>query len=364
MGNSTNIQNCENNTIGNDCNMTADDIFNENMMNNVKLPLLATLLLIMLSMGCTVDLKKLWAHCKRPWGLAIGVVCQFGFMPLIAFILQMSFKLEPASATAVLLMGCCPGGVISNVLSYWTDGDMDLSIFMTVISTILATGFMPLNLFIYSPTLAQGLNDTNKSPDARTIPPYKEIGFTLVSLIIPIVLGIFIAKKWPKQSKILLKVGTSVGAVIFLILAVTTSLLYRGAWNAGLSLLAIGVISPFIGYTTGFVIAVILRQSWKRCRTIGFETGAQSGQICTTILMLSFKSENLKLMFAYPVIYILFQIIQGLILVTVYQLYKRFRKPSEQSVDSSPKSQKKLFGQSRKKKAAADENSYKMTPSN
>lgn len=53
-----------------------------------------------------------------------------------------------------------------------------------------------------------------------------------------------------------------------------------------------------------------------RCRTIGFETGAQSGQICTTILMLSFKPEILKSMFAYPVIYILFQIIEGLILVT------------------------------------------------
>ncbi|XP_078252899.1 sodium-dependent organic anion transporter-like [Rhinoraja longicauda] len=360
MGNSTNIQKCENNTIGNECN----EIFNKNVMDKVKIPLFATLLLIMLSMGCTVDLKKLWAHCKRPWGLAIGVACQFGFMPLIAFILNMSFKLEHASATAVLLMGCCPGGVISNILSYWTDGDMDLSIFMTVISTILATGFMPLNLFIYSSTLTQGSNNANKSPQASPIAvPYQEIGITLVSLIIPIVFGIFIARKWPKQSKILLKVGTSVGAVIILIIAVTTSLLYQRARKADLSLLAIGAINPFIGYTAGFVLAVIVQQSWKRCRTIAFETGAQSGQICVTILTLSFKPEILKLMFAYPAIYILFQIIEGLILVTVYQLYKRFRKPSEQPVDSSPKTWKIFIRQSRKNKPPADEDTYKMTPS-
>ncbi|XP_051866450.1 sodium-dependent organic anion transporter-like [Pristis pectinata] len=321
VGNLVNFSKCDN-TIGNECNMTADDKFNKNMIDIATVPLYATLLLIMLSLGCTVDLKKLWAHFKRPWGLAVGVICQFGLMPFTAFILAISFKLKPLPAIAVFVMGCCPGGAISNIMSYWTDGDMDLSIFMTVFSTLLATGFMPLSLFIYSAILKQEDQNTNITTEV----PYKNIGIALVFLSIPIVFGICIARKWPKQSKILLKVGTAAGAVIFFIIALTTSLLYRGAWNADLSLLIIGAINPLIGYTAGFVLALILQQSWKRCRTIAFETGTQNGQLCTTILMLSFGSEELKLMFAYPVIYIFFQIFHGLILVIVYQLYKRFRR--------------------------------------
>ncbi|XP_059845793.1 sodium-dependent organic anion transporter-like [Hypanus sabinus] len=290
----------------------------------------------MISMGCTVDLKKLWALVKRPWGLAIGVVCQFGFMPLIAFTLAISFKLKSPQAIAVLIMGCCPGGVISNIMSYWVDGDMDLSISMTVFSTILATGFLPLNLFIYSPAFIQAngsstniFSANNCSSSFHFQELYKNIGITLTTLILPIVFGIFIAWKWPKKSRILLKCGSVAGAVIFFITAVATTLLYKGAWKADLSLLIIGAINPLMSYTAGFLVALILQQSWKRCRTIGFETGAQSGQLCTAILMVSFSAGDLKLMLAYPAFYIFFQLVSGFILVSAYQLYKRFRTSTE-----------------------------------
>ncbi|XP_069778981.1 sodium-dependent organic anion transporter-like [Narcine bancroftii] len=321
MGNMANIQKCENSTIGNENNVSADDKFNERIMNIVSVPLYAILLLIVISLGCTVDLKKLWCHFKRPWGLAVGLVCQFALMPLIAFTLATSFHLKYAPAIAVLVMGSCPGGILSNVMSYWTDGDMDLSIFMTVFSTILATGLMPLNLFIYSPLLTQGVNDTRILCMIEV--PYKHIGIALVSLIIPLLFGIFITRKWPNLSKILLKAGATVGSVLFLIISVTTSVLYRGPWNADPSLLIIGAINPLIGYAAGFIFAVIFQQSWKRCRTIAFETGTQNGHLCTTILLLAFKSGKRKSMFAYPFIYILFQIFHGLIFIAVFQIYKR-----------------------------------------
>ncbi|XP_067859636.1 sodium-dependent organic anion transporter-like [Heptranchias perlo] len=315
---------------------TIDEAFNQLMMNNVSAPLIGALLLIMFSMGCTVDLNKLWALLKRPWGLAVGIVCQFGFMPLIAFTMAVSFKLKPAPAIAVLVLGSCPGGTISNVMSYWTDGDMDLSVVMTLCSTILAIGFMPLSLSIYSTTLTQEFNNSSNSTQASNIEvPYKQIGMTLIALIIPLSFGIFVKRKWPDGSKIILKVGTGVGATVLIVLAVVISLLYRGSWNADLPLLIIGIINPLIGYVVGFILAVILQQSWKRCRTIALETGAQSGHLCITILMISFKQEELRSMFAYPLIYICFQIFHGLMFVTAYQLYRRFKKPSAASMDSS-----------------------------
>ncbi|XP_067870722.1 sodium-dependent organic anion transporter-like [Heterodontus francisci] len=316
-------------------NTITDEEFNEKMMNFVSVPLFAALLFIMFSMGCTVDLKKLWAHLKRPWGLAVGMVCQFGIMPLIAFTLAISFKLKPAPAVAVLIMGSCPGGSISNVLSYWTDGDMDLSVSMTVCSTILAIGFMPLSLYIYSTNLTQEFNNSSIATEARNIRiPYEQIGISLIALIIPISFGIFVTRKWPKQSKIIVKVGTGVGATILIVLAVVTSLLYKGSWKADLQLLIIGIINPLIGYVIGFILALLVQQSWKRCRTVALETGVQNGNLCATILMISFK-EELHSMFAYPFIYICAQIFHGLMFVTAYQLYKRFKKPSAEPVDSS-----------------------------
>lgn len=82
--------------------------------------------LVMFSFGCSVELQKLWLHLRRPWGIAVGLLCQFGIMPLTAYLLAIGFSLKPFQAIAVLIMGSCPGGTISNVLSFWVDGDMDL----------------------------------------------------------------------------------------------------------------------------------------------------------------------------------------------------------------------------------------------
>lgn len=82
--------------------------------------------LLMFSLGCSVETQKLWAHIRRPWGIAVGLLCQFGLMPLTAYLLALSFSLKPRQAVAVLILGCCPGGTISNIFTFWLDGDMDL----------------------------------------------------------------------------------------------------------------------------------------------------------------------------------------------------------------------------------------------
>nr|ABP49613.1 sodium-dependent organic anion transporter variant 2 [Bos taurus] len=153
--------------------------------------------LLMFSLGCSVEVQKLWGHIRRPWGIAVGMLCQFGLMPLIAYLLIISFSLKPLQAIAVLIMGCCPGGTVSNIFTFWVDGDMDLSISMTTCSTMAALGMMPLCLYLY--TLSWNLEQN------LTI-PYQNIGITLVCLIIPVAFGIYVNYRWPKQSKIILKV--------------------------------------------------------------------------------------------------------------------------------------------------------------
>ncbi|MBZ3880101.1 Solute carrier family 10 member 6 [Sciurus carolinensis] len=270
--------------------------------------------LLMFSLGCSVDIRKLWLHIRRPWGIAVGLLCQFGLMPLTAYLLAISFSLKPVHAIAVLIMGCCPGGTISNIFTFWVDGDMDLSISMTACSTVAALGMMPLCLYLYtwSWDLAQNL----------TI-PYQNIGITLVCLTIPVTFGIYVNYRWPKQSKIILKVGAVVGGVLLLVVTVAGVVLAKGSWNSDTTLLTISFIFPLIGHVTGFLLALLTHQSWQRCRTISLETGAQNIQMCITMLQLSFTAEHLVQMFNFPLAYGLFQLVDGVLIVAAYQIYKR-----------------------------------------
>ncbi|XP_003898966.1 solute carrier family 10 member 6 [Papio anubis] len=270
--------------------------------------------LLMFSLGCSVEIRKLWSHIRRPWGIAVGLLCQFGLMPFTAYLLAISFSLKPVQAIAVLIMGCCPGGTISNIFTFWVDGDMDLSISMTTCSTVAALGMMPLCIYLYawSWSLQQNL----------TI-PYQNIGITLVCLTIPVAFGVCVNYRWPKQSKIILKIGAIVGGVLLLVVAVAGVVLAKGSWNSDITLLTISFIFPLIGHVTGFLLALFTHQSWQRCRTISLETGAQNIQMCITMLQLSFTAEHLVQMLSFPLAYGLFQLIDGFLIVAAYQTYKR-----------------------------------------
>lgn len=110
---------------GTSCVLPEDD-FNHTLSVILSTVLTIMLALVMFSMGCNVEIKKFWNHIKRPWGIFVGFLCQFGIMPLTAFLLSLAFNVLPIQAVVVLIMGCCPGGTASNIIAYWVDGDMDL----------------------------------------------------------------------------------------------------------------------------------------------------------------------------------------------------------------------------------------------
>ncbi|EMP29782.1 Ileal sodium/bile acid cotransporter [Chelonia mydas] len=227
-------------------------------------------------------------------------------MPLTGFVLSLVFNVLPVQAIAVLIMGCCPGGTSSNILAYWLDGDMDLSISMTTCSTLLALGMMPLCLFVYTKIWTE---------TESIVIPYDSIGISLVALVIPVSFGIFVNHKWPQKAKIILKAGSITGLILILIIAVVGGILYKGSWAISPQLWIVGTIFPAAGYSLGFILARIAGQSWHRCRTVALETGMQNTQLCTTIVQLSFNPEQLALMFTFPLIYSIFQIVFALMFV-------------------------------------------------
>ncbi|KAG7467296.1 hypothetical protein MATL_G00151860 [Megalops atlanticus] len=305
--------------------LAAPGSFNQILSLVLSTVLTVMLAMVMFAMGCTVEIRKLWGHIKRPWGIIVGFLCQFGIMPFTAFALSLAFNVLPVQAVVILIMGCCPGGSSSNILAYWLDGDMDLSISMTACSSILALGMMPLCLLIYTSVWT--------SSDTIQI-PYDSIGITLVSLLIPVGLGIYVKHRWPKTAKKILKVGSIMGVILIVIIAVVGGVLYQSSWTISPSLWIIGTIYPLIGFSLGFLLARIVGQPWHRCRTIALETGFQNAQLCSTIVQLSFSTEELEVMFSFPLIYSIFQLVVAGAAVGAYQIYKRCCRRGSDCEDS------------------------------
>ena len=100
--------------------------------------------IIMLTMGLTLTTNDFKILAQRPLDVFIGACAQFIIMPGVAYTLVHVWHLDPALALGILLVGCCPGGVSSNIMSYLCHGDVAFSVGMTCASTILAPVMTPL----------------------------------------------------------------------------------------------------------------------------------------------------------------------------------------------------------------------------
>ena len=92
--------------------------------------------IIMFGMGTTLSVADFTRVVKMPWPVFVGFVLQFSIMPLLGFALAKGFRFEPEVAAGVVLIGACPGGVASNVMTYLAGGDVALSVTMTGLSLI------------------------------------------------------------------------------------------------------------------------------------------------------------------------------------------------------------------------------------
>ncbi|KAI5232170.1 Sodium/Bile Acid Cotransporter [Manis pentadactyla] len=277
------------------------------------------LLLIMLSLGCTMEFSKIKAHLWKPKGLAIALVAQYGIMPLTAFALGKVFRLKNTEALAILICGCSPGGNLSNVFSLAIKGDMNLSIVMTTCSTFFALGMMPLLLYIYS----KGIYDGNLKDKV----PYGGIMVSLILVLIPCTIGIILNAKRPQYVPYV----TKGGLIIKLLLAV--AIIALSVINVGKSimfvmtphLLATSSLMPFIGFLLGYLLSALFQLNGRSRRTVSMETGCQNIQLCSTILNVTFPPEAIGPLFFFPLLYMIFQLGEGLLFIAIFRCYEKIK---------------------------------------
>ncbi|XP_041464093.1 ileal sodium/bile acid cotransporter-like [Lytechinus variegatus] len=304
---------------------------NETAPSNIETIKLATkvinifiLAFLMISMGCTIDLKDFKDTFRHPAGFFVGMLCQFVLMPLIAFCLGLAFRLESAGALSLLILACCPGGTLSNLFTYWTEGDVCLSVCMTAVSTAVAIGMMPLNLFIY----------TRVWTDDKAVIPYVNIVTTLITILIPVVFGVFL-RWWKKE---LTKYVTRVGIIfsfMCIIAAFALSFILNPTFlHAVWQLWFCAASLPLLGYFLGYGIAFLLRQPHKKSRTIAFETGSQNVSLAMTLTVVSFANSPLFFdMLFYPSLYACFIYIDSFVVIGIYKAIVYCKSKNDQFMD-------------------------------
>ncbi|MDZ4279156.1 MAG: bile acid:sodium symporter, partial [Hydrogenophaga sp.] len=238
------------------------------------------MIVIMLGMGASLTWRDFLIAFRKPKGVLVGILCQYGIMPLLGFLLAQALGLSPALTVGLILMACMPGGTTSNIFTYFSKAVLALSIMMTSVSSLVALGMVPALLEFYS-QLA-GLEGEFRIPAGN-------VAQVLFVLLVPTVIGMVLRKLSPNIGATVELVGGFLGVVVILFLLTTWvprnhMLLASTPWYVFFAAIGLGVF----GIGLGFVLARLFKQDPNRSRTIALETGIQNGPLAVLIVTLTF----------------------------------------------------------------------------
>lgn len=228
-------------------------------------PYIVTLLgIIMFGMGLTLSLGDFKEVVRRPLDVGVGVASQFLIMPLVALVLTMIIPMPPEVAAGVILVGCCPGGTSSNVMTYLSRGDIALSVACTSVTTLLAPIVTPLLVLL----LASQYLPVNASAMFMSI---------VQVVLIPLALGIALQKLMPGLVRAALPALPLVSVTgIVLIVAAVVAVNQAAIATTGLMIFAVVVLHNGIGYLLGFLAARSVGMSMAKRKAISIEVGMQN----------------------------------------------------------------------------------------
>lgn len=250
------------------------DIFGWVQRGNVASVILG---LIMLTMGCTLSTNDFRILIKRPWDIFIGSMAQFTIMPLLAWTLSHVFHLNPFMSAGLILVGCCPGGVSSNIMSFLCRGDVAYSVGMTTASTLLAPFVTPLLVYWLAGT----------SIEVNVWGMFQNI---LVVTLIPICIGCafnyFLGQKAMFQDVQRIMPGMSVICLALIVGGVIYSvhpLLLQNGLGLVLLTLCVVFLHNGMGYLLGFVVGQMCGFNTAKKRTLSIEVGMQNAGMATVL---------------------------------------------------------------------------------
>ncbi len=229
------------------------------------------LMIVMFGMGLTLKAEDFVVVFKRPRDIIIGCIAQFTIMPLLAFVLGRAFGLDPGLLAGVVLVGTCPGGTASNVITYLSKGDVTLSVGMTSVNTLLAP--------VLTPAITYMLLRTTVTVDAFSI--FLSI---IKVVIVPIGLGLLVNRFWgayTEKVKDLLPVVSV--AAIALIIATVVSHNSEQILTTGAVVFIVVILHNLLGYVLGYLLGLALKMPVAKKKAISIEIGMQNAGLATSL---------------------------------------------------------------------------------
>ena len=233
---------------------------------------------VMFGMGLTLNLKDFKIVFSRPKDVIIGCMAQFTVMPLLAWGLARLFSLDEALALGVVLVGCCPGGTASNVITYLAKGDLALSVGMTGVSTLLAPFLTPLLTWALA----------GKSVDVDVASMFLSI---LWVVILPIVVGLIVKSLWPKFTEKATDYlpafsSLAIAFIVAIVIAANAGKLMAG----GLIIVLVVMLHNLCGLSIGYLVGHILGLSDPKRRAIAIEVGMQNSGLASSLATIHFAA--------------------------------------------------------------------------
>ena len=233
---------------------------------------------VMFGMGLALNLQDFKIVFTRPKDVIIGCLAQFTIMPLLAWGLSRLFSLDEALALGVVLVGCCPGGTASNVITYLAKGDLALSVGMTGVSTLLAPFLTPLLTWALA----------GKSVDVDMVGMLLSI---LWVVILPIVIGLIVKWVWPKFTEKAIDYLPAVSTVaIAMIVAIVIGANANKLMAGGLIIVIVVMLHNLCGLSLGYLLGWLLGLAEPKKRAISIEVGMQNSGLASSLATLHFAA--------------------------------------------------------------------------
>lgn len=234
--------------------------------------------IIMFGMGMTMTVDDFKGVLQSPKAVVIGVVAQFMVMPGLAYLLCQLFQLPPEIAIGVILVGCCPGGTASNVITYMAKGNTALSVACTSVSTILAPVLTPAIFYL----LASQWIEINAM---------SMLGSILQVVLFPIILGLIVRSILKQKVDAYIQVMPliSVIAIVAIVAAIIGGSKAK-ILESGLLILAVVALHNGLGYLLGFWASRLFKLSYADSKAVAVEVGMQNSGLGVALAAVHFAA--------------------------------------------------------------------------
>ena len=239
-------------------------------LSSLILPLLQ---IIMFGMGTELSIKEFLTVLKKPRGILIGILCHYTIMPVLGLTLASFFSFPKEIAAGIILVGCCPSGLASNVMSFLARANLALSVSVTAVSTLLAPFLTPMLMRLLGGEFIE-------------IQFWPMVWDIVKIVILPILAGLifhyFVRGRFSVIDQAMPVISM---AGIALIIVVITATGRESLLQVGLKLILVTFIQNITGYTLGYWSARLCKLSEKDCRTVSLEVGMQNSGLASGLAL-------------------------------------------------------------------------------